>query len=152
MANAPPMKLPVPRARAKQHPPLQWKTCPACWRQANKLTMVFPSCKRVRSSPALKSKPHFQNLSKLNVPATPSNRVQYHMNKHLTIHTFNAKSIKNNVQEINHSISSHKIHVCAISETWLGPSVAESTITLPNFQPAFRRNCNMNGVESISPN
>jgi hypothetical protein len=39
----------------------------------------------------------------------------------LTIMHFNAQSITNKKQELGHFLATHKIHVCALNETWLVP-------------------------------
>ena len=65
--------------------------------------------------------------------------------KPLNISTFNARSLRNKIDEIHNFVMSHCIHVLAISESWLGPSIPDSQIERPGFQTPFRRDRNENG-------
>ena len=66
-------------------------------------------------------------------------------NKDVNIATFNARSIRNKIDELNHFTASSSIHILAITESWLGPSIPDARIGLQNFQTPFRRDRNENG-------
>ena len=65
--------------------------------------------------------------------------------KLLNICTFNARSIRNKMAELSNFIYSHKIHVLAVSETWLSSLDSDGDITLPGFQEPFRKDRNTKG-------
>ena len=58
----------------------------------------------------------------------------------LTVCAFNARSVKNKIDELRIFVKSHKIHVLAITESWLGEIVTDSQLTIPGFQVPFRKN------------
>ena len=61
---------------------------------------------------------------------------------------FNARSIRNKMEEISYFTKQNNIHIITISETWLCPEFSDNYINLPNFQSVFRqdRNKNSGGV------
>ena len=63
----------------------------------------------------------------------------------VNIATFNARSIRNKIHEINNFTESSSIHILAVTESWLGPSIPDTRVELPNFQAPFRRDRNENG-------
>ena len=63
----------------------------------------------------------------------------------INISTFNARSLRHKTAEISYFVKTHKIHVLAVSETWLGPSIPDSMIALPGFQAPFRNDRNAMG-------
>ena len=76
----------------------------------------------------------------------------------VNIATFNARSIyetkymyqilfsfKIHVHEINNFTESSSIHFLAVTESWLGPSIPDARVELPNFKAPFRRDRNENG-------
>ena len=63
----------------------------------------------------------------------------------VNIATFNARSIRNKIHEINNFAESSSIHILAVTESWLGPSIPDARVELPNFQAPFRRDRNENG-------
>ena len=68
--------------------------------------------------------------------------------RNITCACWNARSIKNKIDEARHFINSHethKIEILAITESWLGPSVPDTMIGMDNFQTPFRRDRNENG-------
>ena len=65
--------------------------------------------------------------------------------KSVNIATFNARSIRNKIHEINNFTESSSIHILAVTESWLGPSIPDARVELPNFQAPFRRDRNENG-------
>ena len=56
-----------------------------------------------------------------------------------------SSSIRNKMTELSNFIHSHKIHVLAVSETWLSSLDSDGDITLPGFQEPFRKDCNTKG-------
>ena len=58
---------------------------------------------------------------------------------------FNARSIRNKMDEISYFTKQNNIHIITISETWLGPEFSDNYINLPNFQTVFRQDRNKNG-------
>ena len=65
--------------------------------------------------------------------------------KQINICTFNARSLRNKTAELSFFVNKHNIHILAISETWLGPSISDSLITIPGFQAPFRNDRNAMG-------
>ena len=65
--------------------------------------------------------------------------------KQINICTFNARSLRNKTAELSYFVNKHNIHILAISETWLGPSISDSLITIPGFQAPFRNDRNAMG-------
>ena len=65
--------------------------------------------------------------------------------KLLNLCTFNARSIRNKMAELSNFIHSHKIHVLAVSETWLSSLDSDGEIILPGFQAPFRKDRNTKG-------
>ena len=63
----------------------------------------------------------------------------------VNIATFNARSIRNKIHEIHNFTESSSIHILAVTESWLGPSIPDARVELPNFQAPFRRDRNENG-------
>ena len=61
------------------------------------------------------------------------------------IATFNARSIRNKLDELNYFTKSSSIHILALTETWLGPSITDDRIELIGFQTPFRRDRNESG-------
>ena len=58
---------------------------------------------------------------------------------------FNARSIRNKMNEISYFTKQNNIHIITISETWLGPEFSDNYFNLPNFQTVFRQDRNKNG-------
>ena len=53
--------------------------------------------------------------------------------------------MRHKIHEIADYLQSTEVHMLAVSETWLGPSIPDSTITIPCFQTPFRQDRNENG-------
>ena len=55
---------------------------------------------------------------------------------------FNSRSLRNKIAEISSFVSTHQVQIMAVSETWLGPTIPDTSISLPNFQAPFRKDRN----------
>ena len=58
---------------------------------------------------------------------------------HVNFCTFNARSLRNKIAELSLFTKTHKIHVLAVCETWLGDLDTDMSIALPGFQAPFRK-------------
>ena len=63
----------------------------------------------------------------------------------INICQFNARSIRNKMNEISYFTKQNNVHIITISETWLGPEFSDNYLNLPNFQTVFRQDRNKNG-------
>ncbi len=63
----------------------------------------------------------------------------------LNICSFNARSLRNKIAEISYFTSTNDIHVLAVSETWLDPSISDTSININGFQTPFRKDRNKFG-------
>ena len=58
---------------------------------------------------------------------------------------FNARSLRNKIEETWKFLSENTIHLLAVSESWFGKSVPDSSVTIPGFQAPFRKDRNERG-------
>ena len=75
-------------------------------------------------------------------PNIPSSRATIST---INIATFNARSIRNKVDEVSYFAINSSIHILAITESWLGATVNDTSVKLTGFQTPFRRDRNENG-------
>ena len=72
-------------------------------------------------------------------------KYQNHSNMLLFRMSFNSRSICNKIVEMCDFLATNTTHILAASEAWLAPSVSNSLIYLPTFQPQFGKDRNKNG-------
>ena len=58
---------------------------------------------------------------------------------------FNARSLRNKIEETWKFRSENTIDLLAVSESWFGKSVPDSSVTIPGFQAPFRKDRNERG-------
>ena len=84
------------------------------------------------------------SISKHFAPSTKSTNHTQTSSTCLKISSFNSRSIRH-IHEISVFLQSTKVNILAASETWLGPSIPDSAMTMPRFQTPFRQDRNENG-------
>ncbi len=76
----------------------------------------------------------------------PSSNLNRRNKSPVNICSFNSRSIRNKIPEISHFLSANRIQILAVSETWLGPTISDTAIKIPNFQPPLRKDrCELGG-------
>ena len=58
---------------------------------------------------------------------------------------FNARSLRNKIEKTWKFLSENTIHLLAVSESWFGKSVPDSSVTIPGFQAPFFAKTEMKG-------
>ncbi len=63
----------------------------------------------------------------------------------LNICSFNARSLRNKMSEVSQLVFDNSIHLLAVSESWLGPTISDNLISLNGFQAPYRKDRNEQG-------
>ena len=63
----------------------------------------------------------------------------------IKISSFNSRSIRHKIHELNNYLQNTVVSILAVSETWLGPSIPDCMVTIPGFQPPLPRD----GMEEV---
>ena len=63
----------------------------------------------------------------------------------LTILYYNARSLFPKIDELTALCTLHNPGIVCVVETWLSPDMADSELSLPNYQVIIRHDCNRHG-------